>query len=259
MGRRTLLLLASILVAAAGTAMIWVYVQSADARAQATWIDRVTVLRATGQIDAGAGWEDVAAVVEPIAVPRGLVPKGAISDVKYLVGKAATMPVPAGEFLQSSQFGAEGSPSGVRSDRMAITINLGDANRVAGLLHPDSDVAVYFVPSGTGGGGGGGGGGAAKNAGQDVRVLLSKVHVIGLGNTTTVLNGRGQPAQLGTQSGVAAANVIVEVTDDEAKKLILAVASGGQLWFAVLGDKVAPRVGTTITLNDLLAQTAGAR
>src|ERR687883_506893 len=35
MGRRTLLLIASILVAALGTALIWLYVQGAEARAQA--------------------------------------------------------------------------------------------------------------------------------------------------------------------------------------------------------------------------------
>ena len=52
MGRRTLLLIASILVAALGTALIWLYVQGADKRA-AAGTAQVQVLVAANTVRAG--------------------------------------------------------------------------------------------------------------------------------------------------------------------------------------------------------------
>ena len=49
MGRRTLLLIASILVAALGTALIWLYVQGADSRAEATTTQVEVVVARTWQ------------------------------------------------------------------------------------------------------------------------------------------------------------------------------------------------------------------
>jgi len=255
MGRRTLLLLASILVAAAGTALIWVYVQNADARAQERWGRMVLVLRATGVIDPGAVRATIAPYVEQVSVPRTLVPTDALSSLDDLKGRAATVTVVPGEFLQANQFGAIGSPSGVKADKMAVTISLPDPNRVAGLLHPGSQVAVYFLPPVSGQGQAQGGAKGATS--QEVRVLLQKVPVLGLGNTTGVLNGKGLPAQIGTQGGVAASNVLLEVDDAQAQKLILAANSGGTLWLTVLGDKVQFDANARLSLDDLLSGRSG--
>src|SRR5690349_8673005 len=104
MGRRTLLLLASILVAATGTALLWVYVRSADDRAQQTWGEKVTVLQATAAIDLGAGAEAVRAASRPVDVPRALAPERSIGDWQQLLGRTATVPILPGELLQLGQF-----------------------------------------------------------------------------------------------------------------------------------------------------------
>src|SRR5690349_22722969 len=111
MGRRTLLLLASILVAAAGTALIWSYVQHADERAQEQW-QPITVLRATTPINPGASGSLLQSSVVTAQIPRRAVPDGALSDPTELTGKVATVPVLPGQVIQAAQFEANGSTNG---------------------------------------------------------------------------------------------------------------------------------------------------
>jgi pilus assembly protein CpaB len=246
MGRRTLLLLASILVAAAGTAMIWVYVRNADARAQATWGDRVWVLRATKAISVGDGYAQVQAAAQRVPVPRQLVPADPVTSIQQLTGKAAVMPVAAGSLLLAGQFDAARTPPGVAARTVGITIPLDDPARMAGLLHPGSLVTVYLVEQQAQQGKG-------TTRRQRAFVLIRHIRVLGLGNTTTARNGRGQPAQIGTQRGVSGGDVMLEADADQAKKLVLAVNSGNILWLGVLNsEKDAPPAGDAITLDQLL-------
>ncbi|HEY6794456.1 MAG TPA: Flp pilus assembly protein CpaB [Kineosporiaceae bacterium] len=231
MGRRTLLLLASILVAAAGTALLWVYVRNADERAQQTWGQQVWVLRATAAIDLGAGPDAVRASTERVAVPRGLAPAGAISDAGQLVGRTATAPVLPGQFLQFAQFDTVPSTTGVSKGMVAVSVTVADPNRVAGLLHPTMTVDVYYL-AGTGDA-------RAKALQGSARLLLAGVRVLAVGNTSVIRNAQGHPAQVGTQAGVAAAIVTLEVHPQEAPELMMADTIGS-LWFTVPGDGVTP-------------------
>lgn len=227
MGRRTLLLLASILVAAAGTALIWVYVQSADTRARSDWHDTVTVLVATAAIDPGASSDAVRQVTKLVPVPRAVAPADAVTDLRSLTGRLTTVSILGGQFIQLGQFRAVGSTSGVSKGKQAVTVNLEDPNRVAGLLRPDTHVAIYYLDL-TG----------ARSRAHDgsATVLLPDVRVLAVGSTTTVRNARGQAAQVGTASGVAAANVTLEVDDSAQAMQLMLATSKGTLWFTVLGD-----------------------
>jgi pilus assembly protein CpaB len=237
MGRRTLLLLASILVAAAGTALIWRYVQSSDERAQANW-RMVTVLRAKAPINPGASGTVLESSIEEVQLPRQSVPAGALADRSALRGKVATVPVLAGQFILAGQFEATGSTSGIGEGKQAVTVALEDAQRVAGLLHPNMRVAVYYIDQGAGKQG-------------SVAVLAPNVKVLAVGNTTMVRNSLGQPAQIGTQSGVPATNVTVEVDGKQALQFVMAASKGQRLWFTALGDKAVVDPGDAISGADL--------
>jgi pilus assembly protein CpaB len=246
MGRRTLMILASILIAATGTALIWVYVQNAEARARSDWQDTVTVLQATATIDAGAGPDVVRAATRRVPVPRALVPSRPVSDARQLVGHTAVVGILAGQLLQANQFDAEGSSSGIEDGYMAVTVNLPDPNRVAGLLHPDQEVTVYLVKVGEG-----------KDDSTMTQVLLPRVRVLAVGNTTVVRTPAGAPAQLGTQGGVPAANVTLQVDTEQAKKVIGA-ANTWPLWFSVLGGKDSvPAANDSLTSDQLLTSAGG--
>ena len=70
MNRRTILLLAAALVAALGTALVFLYVKGADNRAEERF-DTVEVLRAVGTIEQGESIDDAAQsgklALQPIA------------------------------------------------------------------------------------------------------------------------------------------------------------------------------------------------
>jgi pilus assembly protein CpaB len=241
MGRRTLLLLASILVAAAGTALIWVYVQNADNRAHANWAP-VWVLRATSAIDLGAGADALRVSTQRIQVPDTLAPADAISDWHQLLGRAAAVPILPGQLLQLGQFDGIPSTAGVGKDKVAVSVTVDDPNRVAGLLHPNMTVDVYFVtdPADE----------RAKTMQGSARLLLQGVRVIAVGNTSVVRNSQGHPAQVGTQSGVAAAIVTLEVSVGSAPKLMLA-DTRGSIWFTVPGQNVKTPANDGFTGSEL--------
>jgi len=242
MGRRTLLLLASILAAAAGTALIWVYVQNADQRAQEQ--ERlVTVLRATATIDTGSGPDAVLASSERVDVPVRLVVARPVTSRAQLVGRVANVPILPGQFLQENQFDPAATTSGVSKGMTAVSITVADPNRVAGLLHPNMTIDVYYVD---------GSSEPARKVSGSVRLLLQGVRVLGVGNTTAVRNAKGLPAQIGTQSGVSAAEVLLEVEPLDAKKVIMATTRG-QLWFTVPGQGVTLPGTDGITGDELPA------
>src|SRR4051812_11096902 len=75
MGRRTLLLIASILVAAVGTALMGLYVRGADSRAQQTE-GMVDALVATTTIAAGPSLETAVESMHLAAVPNRMAEGG---------------------------------------------------------------------------------------------------------------------------------------------------------------------------------------
>jgi pilus assembly protein CpaB len=227
MGRRTLLLLASILVAAAGTALIWLYVSNADQRAQEQWGEKVSVLEATSAIDLGAGPDAVHAATRQVQVPRALAPVNPVSDWLHLRGRATQVPILPGQYLQDAQFEAVPSSAGVGTGMVGVAATVEDPNRVAGLLHPNMTVDVYYVADPADD--------RAKALQGSARLLLRNVRVIAVGNTSVVRNPQGRAAQIGTQSGVAAAIVTLEVHPGDAPKVMVADVRGS-LWFTVPGQ-----------------------
>lgn len=218
MGRRTLLIIASVLVAAAGTAMIWLYVQGADARARGRWQDLVTVLVAKQAIPVGADQEVVRQRTAAVQVPRDFVPDQPIADAKALGARTTTMPVLTGQFLVEGQFAPGNSPSGVPDRRMGAAFAMDDPNRVASLLRPGSQVAVYATTT--------------DKAGRHVANLLPKVTVLAVGTATEFRDADGTAAEVGTPGSVSTALVTLDVDGLTAAKLI---AYSGSLWFTLLG------------------------
>ena len=97
MGRRTVLLIAAIVVAALGAALVWMYADRADERAQADAAP-VEVLVATVDIGAGTSGAAIseAASAELRTLPAASVPPGALSDLTPVTDLVTLGPVFAG-------------------------------------------------------------------------------------------------------------------------------------------------------------------
>jgi pilus assembly protein CpaB len=231
MGRRTLVVIASVLVAAAGTALIWLYVQGADERARGKWQNLTTVLVATEAIPVGMGRDVIAQRTKPEQVPVDFLPQSPIADVKGVGTRTTTMPVLKGQFLVEGQFATGNAPTGVKDNRMGVVVAMDDPNRAASLLRPGSQVAVYAV--------------TITKAGKRVENVLPKVEVLGVGSTTTYRNPDGGAATLGTDTGVSTAMVTLDVDGHQAATLI---GHLGSLYFTLLGKDAVGSRSDTVTV-----------
>src|SRR3954454_24111783 len=113
MGRRKLLLIASILVGAVGTAFIGLYVRGADSRAQQTE-GMVTALVATTTIPVGTTLETAIQSMHPVPVPNRMATGGyknpdAFAAIRSaLKGKVVQEPINAEQVVLASMFGSAG-------------------------------------------------------------------------------------------------------------------------------------------------------
>ena len=147
MGRRTILLIAALVVAALGTALVFMYANRADERAQAG-AEQVQVLVATAGIAAGTTGAAVteSGTVELRTLPAASVPPGALSDLTPVTDLITITSVFAGQVLLEPMFGTQQETSGgltLPEGKVAVAITLGDPQRVAGFVNPGSEVAIF--------------------------------------------------------------------------------------------------------------------
>jgi pilus assembly protein CpaB len=110
MGRRTLLMIAAIVIAALGAGMIFLYVQGINDRAQADQEPR-EVLAATKQIEAGESIDDAVAAgkLDLVAFAEKDILDGAVQNTETLSGQVALQTIYPNEQIIPTKFGAVGS------------------------------------------------------------------------------------------------------------------------------------------------------
>ena len=106
MGRRTILLITALVVAALGTALVFLYVQSADDRALEGQ-EQVEVLFATQEIPVGQTAETASAngSLELRKVAANSVADGALSDIDPIANEVALTTIFPGQQIVSAAFG----------------------------------------------------------------------------------------------------------------------------------------------------------
>ncbi|WP_299925094.1 Flp pilus assembly protein CpaB [uncultured Nocardioides sp.] len=244
----------AVLIALVGTALIVVYVQGIDARA-AEGQELVEVLVATEALEAG---ESVSAAQESGKfdakdVRREDVVDGALSSTSAISDLVATGPIYPGEQLIAKKFGTLGDTDSlvIPDDKMAISIELTDFERVAGFVNPGNDVAIFATatspvlisPNGD-----------EQKRGDWTRIVLPRVPVVGVG--TTSVTSRTTETDEGEQvtEEVPRTILTIAVTQAEAEKLIHSDRTT-DLTFALLTDDSAsrdePGVGLAGVMPDL--------
>lgn len=145
MGRRTLLLIAAMLVAALATGLVWLYVQGADARARQRNA-LVGVLVAAREVPAGTTVADLAAQVTTVQVPSGAVPPGGLSSLADLQNPDLVTldTLHAGQFVVQTALSDEANAVARRGGWL-VTLALGEAARSASVLTVGTTVDVYVT------------------------------------------------------------------------------------------------------------------
>jgi pilus assembly protein CpaB len=254
MDRRRLLLILAVFVAVIGTALVFLYVQSADNRAGKQY-DSVSVLKATQNIAAGESYDAAlsAGKISLQAVPQNQLNAGYQVDTTGLKGKFTSVPIFAGQQVISSQFGdavqATATTLPIPKGMIAISVNLTDPDRVAGNVQNGSNVAIFVTGQLTATSGGASAGGDT----QSTRLLLPKVTVLNVGSPQPPATSTdGSDGAAATTENLPRTLLTLAVTQKEAQKVILA-SKALDLTFGLLttNSKVAPAPGTS-TVNQSL-------
>jgi pilus assembly protein CpaB len=254
MARRSALLIAAVLIAALGTAMIVLYVNGIDDRATEGQ-ELVEVLTATSTIEAG---ETVRAAqeagkFEATEVRQVDLVDGALDTTEAITDLVAIGTVYPGEQIISARFGTLGDVDSlvIPDDKMAMSVELTDFERVAGFVNPGSEVAIFGtaiapvrrLPDGT-----------EEPLSAVARIILARVPVIGVG--TTSVGARTVTTEEGAQvtEEVPRTILTVAVTQEEAEKLVLADRTT-DLTIALLGAETESRDKPGVNPVDILPET----
>jgi pilus assembly protein CpaB len=239
MTRRTVLLIAALIVAALGTGLVFAYVNGINDRALADQQPQV-VLIAKNTIAAGTTAADAASAGDLIQkkISKDSVAPGALSDITPISDEVALAPVYEGQQIVSQMFGAQGSTSSlpIPKDNLAISVQLNDPARVAGFVEPGSNVSIFVTIGAQAG---------SSISTTTTRVLLPRVTVIAVGPTTTTsqTTTNSQTGQTNTEE-ISRAILTLALSQKDAEKVIFAQGQG-QLYFGLLTQqsKVAGGAG----------------
>ena len=233
MGRRTVLLVVAILVAAIGTGLVFAYVNRADERAKEDQA-LVKVLVADTIIKAGTlgSTAEGAGAFELRDVPQSVAVQGYLQDTRSIAELVAVADIYPGEQILTAKFAPAGSTNAlsIPPGKMAMTIQMGDPERVAGFVRPGSEIAIMLTTAVSRSDGGG-------ITGDITRVLFPRMEVLAIGPTTIrpATDGKGNTEQVST------ALVTIAVDQTQGQKLVFA-RGHGSLYFALLtkDSKIGP-------------------
>lgn len=251
MARRSILLSVAFAIATLGTAMIILYVQGVDARATEGQ-QRVEVLTATDVIDAGESVADAQAAgkLEKTEVVRDDMIEGALSSTSSIDDKVALGAIYPGQQIIGQQFGAPGSEDTltIPDDKLAVSVELTDPARVAGFVNPGSWVAIFasgdpevYKPDGT-----------TQKLSKYTRILLPKVQVIGVGDTTVTSRTTTEDGKETTEQ-IPRTILTIAVDQEQAERVIYA-ARNGDLAFALRTDKSKASSNPGVTASDIMPE-----
>jgi pilus assembly protein CpaB len=254
MDRRRILLIIAAVVAALGTLLVFLYVRTADARAQDS-VDAVQVLTAQQPIASGESYDDALAAGK--IVPKGVARSQLLANVQTspdaLKGTVALQNILPGEQIVADKFGTNAadasSPLGIPPKEMAVSVNLTDPDRVAGFVNPGSEVAIFVTKTSDDTGSTTGGAGGAS--GPKTRLLLDRVTVLGVGSTTPVTTTT--TAEDGTQQTEQLPRTLLTLalTQDQAQQVILA-SKTLEVTFALLTKDSAVGAAPDTTSTDVM-------
>ena len=245
MGRRIVLLIAAIVVAALGTSLVFVYVNGVNDRAIADQ-HPVTILVAKKVIATGtkASAAEASGALEQKQVPKVAVADGALSDITPVADQLALTSIYPGQQILQQMFGAQASIDtglDIPKGKLALSVQLTDPGRVAGFVQPGAHVAVFVqadphdIKTG-------------KELPQFSRLLLPDVEVLATGPTTvSSTTTTDENGETNTEE-IPKAILTLAVDQSQAQKLVLS-AEKATLYFALRSgtSKLGPSSETTLS------------
>jgi pilus assembly protein CpaB len=230
MGRRTVLLVAAVLVAAIGAGLVLIYVHDVNQKVKAREAPE-QILVAKKIIPAGTTGAAASAEgdLEFLKVAREAVAPGALATIDQVENLVTLAPIYPGEQILSLKFGKQGASSLLTiptAGTVALSISLSGPAGVNGFIAPGSQVAVFLSASGS------------------TKLILPRVSVIAVGSRTLVPSS-GQATGTNQQSDV----VTFGVTAAQAQTLIYAQSAGSLYLTLLTANSSVPSLPPTTASN----------
>jgi pilus assembly protein CpaB len=228
MTRRIVAITVAIVLAALGAAGGLFLILTADQRAQDALQDGVTVAIAKAPISVGTTGARVRSddLVRLVRLPKANVPDDALTDFGPGYDKLVIQSnIAANQIMLKGNFGSAAAASSglpLPDGMMAVTVQTGAPQQVAGYVQPGSQIAIFLTYTVVDANG-------KKTNIQRTRVLLPKVTVMAVGQDS----GKNSNSSTGNNSLL----VTVAVSPKDAGRLIEAV-SLGSLYLGLLTDSV---------------------
>jgi pilus assembly protein CpaB len=210
MGRRTLLLIAALVVAVLGTVLVFLYANNAKNEAAAGQ-EQVQVLVAKTQIAVGTtgATADANGAFETRNIAATDQIAGALGNSSPIQNLVALVPIYPGQQIIPQQWGASVQTSGLSlpPGTVAMSITVSDPDRVAGFVGPGSNVALFTT------------GKLPTDTELQSRVLLPTVQVLAVGSSTALSKSTGQSS--GNAEALPNTMFTLAVTQDQMQKILL--------------------------------------
>jgi pilus assembly protein CpaB len=234
MTRRILAIAVAILLAGLGAGGVLLYALSADERARSS-IDGVNVVIATKRIPQGTSAERIrdGQMVRMETMPRSSVPADALAEIKPAQeGLVLRSTVEPGQLLLAAMFApqtAVTSGLSLPDGTMAVTVETGVPEQVAGYVRPGARVAIFLTYKLLDDK-------LSETRIQRTRVLLPSVEVVTTG-TYQPPRRSGANSEAEPSTGSGAMLVTVAVNQDQAERLIEGLNTG-KLYLGLLTDAI---------------------
>jgi pilus assembly protein CpaB len=253
MGRRTVLMIVAVIIAALGATLVFLYVQGINDRAVADQ-EPVQVLTATELIAAGEKLDEAVAAgkIQLSEVPKANVLPNSLTTTDAIKGMVALTSIFPAEQILLDRFGAPGTQQflTIPEGQMAISVQLTDPARVAGFVTPGSKVAVFLSaepelinPKP----------GESAKLPQFTRLLMPSLEVIATGGTTVLTTTTTDATGAQTTEQLPKAILTLAVTQAQAERVIHA-SKHGELSFGLLTEDSIVRPGPGVTANNLFSE-----
>jgi pilus assembly protein CpaB len=225
MGRRTVLLVAALVIAALGTTMVFLYVHGLNNQAIHKQ-DPVSVLVAKKTIDPGTTYKDASdqASFEKKTVSRDALVAGALGTTAALAGKVTTTTIYPGQQIIPQMFGNAGEVSTLRvpADKLAISVQVDDPAQVAGFVDAGTNIAIFLT---------------SVTKGGKTQLLLPKVLVLAIGNKTATPQ---DSTTTGTEAASVPTTILTIAVDQGDSQRVLFGSTHGRLNLGLLGKDFTP-------------------
>lgn len=224
-------IIASVVLAGIGTALLVAYVSSAEDRALAGE-KTVGVLVVTEPIAQGTKAEEIAGKVRIEQVPAKVLAQDAVASIGALTGKVAAVDLLPGEQLVPTRFATPAEAAGIPAGMLQVTVALDPVRALAGRLRAGDSVGVTV----------------SFDDPESTHLILHKVRV------TDVRTDQGAPvtSKADGPSSPSAVMVTLALDAPSIEKVVFA-AEHGRMWLSWEpkeanegGTKVQTRAGVNL-------------